>query len=163
MFRNTINRNVNLLTIVGIFNALAIYANNLQNPDISSKSVSLGFLLLSIVVTFQIVFDKDGLYFTSILFRITLASCQIVLTLTALKIHSTAMFLIVIPSFINISIVTLGIFILKKIITRLKKLNLYLFIGLLFCYVITLYSVCWFVVIISENILNKYYYGKISL
>ena len=33
-FREFLDRNINLLTIIGIFNALAIYASSIQKDDI---------------------------------------------------------------------------------------------------------------------------------
>lgn len=78
--RSFFERNVNLLTVSGIFNALAIYSSQL--PEGSSSALPFIFVLLSSVAFFPVIGDikeHDDISVTFVLLRLTLVFSQIFL------------------------------------------------------------------------------------
>ena|SRR5690606_2918823 len=93
-FRDYIDKNVNLFTVVGIFNALAIYSTSLDE-NILSDLLSFSFTMLSVALIFPLIrslpdeeSDSFDFYYKEVyvsLFRLGLIFIQFLLIVYVLK------------------------------------------------------------------------------
>jgi len=88
--RSYIERNVSLFTVLGIFNALAIYSISIKDTE-TSEPLSFLFSLLSIVILWPLIIDTahknedENPNYTLILFRFALVLAQFSLSLYTIK------------------------------------------------------------------------------
>lgn len=88
--RSYIERNVSLFTVLGIFNALAIYSISIKDTE-TSDPLSFLFSLLSIVILWPLIIDTahknedENPNYTLILFRFALVLAQFSLSLYTIK------------------------------------------------------------------------------
>jgi hypothetical protein len=99
--RNILDRNVNLLTVLGIFNGLAFYANTIEPKSIGIW-LSFFFLFHSIIVLWVILIDIPNKKLSLFIFQSALLMCQLFMV----------GYLILSYSAIVVSLIFLGLFFL---------------------------------------------------
>src|SRR5690606_33619588 len=92
-FRDFIDRNTNLLTVVGIFNALALYSNSIQ-PKFLSEYLGLLFILISVGISIAVakpeLTEIKNFNFKTQLFKFSLLLSQTILIVHLLLAYNKA-------------------------------------------------------------------------
>lgn len=159
-FRNYLKRNTNILTIYGIFNALAIYSSNLSFHTELPNVISIFFIVLSFMTIVPAINDvKYKPSFTTYIFKFILAICQVNIIMIVIQNCSLKMQIILIPTLIFIigSIIGAIVFIKKIDKTKWYK-NLtdnYKTIFLI-TYILPLLSILIWLFIITTNYMKDY-------
>ena len=137
-FKEILERNTSLLTILGIFNALSIYSGSLEGVG---KYVSFCFLILSMMVLWQVIIDFHKNFYTVAItvFGMVLLFCQLGFVIYSILSYYDELqyFLSYVLSFIVLLfLMGIIIYVLFRNVESQNSLKFYLKIGLLLVVVI---------------------------
>jgi hypothetical protein len=124
-FREIFNRNVNLLTILGIFNALAIYSSSLVKKSIAMP-LSFIFSILSIVVLWVIIMDipkykEKNLKYEFLITSLILCQFLMVANIVMNYLDLIAGFFLLVIFFLEFYFISISL--MKYVFVRFKKFD----------------------------------------